>query len=260
MAGFLALPREVLSQDPQTGWFPGDFLTASIYVALCNKANWRDAAGVLPKQKAPLKVGQLVLSEREFASEHGLTRKRFRRVVEKLTKLRKLVPHKGPHGTIITICDYDKIYLDTEDEGTTKGTTRGPQGAHAGTYQDKETRRQGDNRESEQPAAPPPTPRKLSFSEWDMMAAKWLQKAIVMHNPQAVRAQKANLEKWADVFRRMREQDGLNEDQITVALRHTFEADSDTFWRSVIQSPEKFRAKWDQLTAKMHSKAKGWAS
>lgn len=108
------------------------------------------------------------------------------------------------------------------------------------------------------PRSAPPIPDesivgigKLSFTPWDMKAAVWLQKAVLMVNPAAVKAQKANLEKWADVFRRMRERDKLSEEAITQVLVWVFEQEEEKFWCTVIQSAEKFRQKWDQLTAKM---------
>ena len=95
-----------------------------------------------------------------------------------------------------------------------------------------------------------------------MKAAVWMQGAIVNHNPAAKIAKKANLKKWANEFRIMREQDGLTILEIGDILGWLFDPahpdfDPDPFWRLVIQSPTKFRAKWDQLTAKRHAPRKG---
>ena len=104
-------------------------------------------------------------------------------------------------------------------------------------------------------AAPPPAPR---FSEFDLKASRWLQKAVVLHNPDAVGARKAKAEAWADTFRLMREQDKLSEERIQDVLTWLFEPsrpdfDPDPFWRKHVLSAKKFRQKWDQLTAQMNS-------
>jgi hypothetical protein len=102
---------------------------------------------------------------------------------------------------------------------------------------------------------------KLTFSEPDMKLAAWFQKAIAANNPKARRVHRANLEQWADVFRLMREQDGLAHEEIGDVVCWLFDPEHpdyevDPFWRTVIQSPTKFREKWDTLSAKRHTPKK----
>lgn len=89
------------------------------------------------------------------------------------------------------------------------------------------------------------------ISEFDRKAAAWMQKAVLLANPHAVKARNANLAKWADEFRLMRECDKLDEHLIGQVLAYTFE--EDPFWRTVIQSPHKFRLKWDELSMRMNN-------
>jgi hypothetical protein len=84
-----------------------------------------------------------------------------------------------------------------------------------------------------------------------MRRATWMRDAIIAKNELAVRARKANLEKWADVFRMMREIDKLAEAEIKAVMEFIFLDDPDPFWRTQIQSAAKFREKWDVLAARM---------
>lgn len=118
--GFLALPRGILSQGPDA-WFPGDFRTACIYAALVNEANWRDGFSPLPRQRVPLKVGQLLLrgGQRDWADRHGFSRQALRTSLAYLRHNRKINPETNPHGTIITIIDYVELFLNWTDDQPT---------------------------------------------------------------------------------------------------------------------------------------------
>ncbi len=127
---------------------------------------------------------------------------------------------------------------------------------------------------SEAPAAPAgPTSGdkanlpKLTFTDADMKAATWLQKAVVFHNPAARKVHKANLERWANDFRLMREQDGLADEVVKEALLRLFEPEhgdyvADPFWRIQVQSPAALRKHWDKVTAVINNakpRAQGYA-
>ncbi len=92
------------------------------------------------------------------------------------------------------------------------------------------------------------------WTDWDMTAAAWLQKAVLLHNPAARKVRKANLEKWANDFRVMREQDELAGEVVQEAMTRLFEPNhpdhvADPFWRIQIQSPAALRKHWDKVTA-----------
>jgi hypothetical protein len=104
-----------------------------------------------------------------------------------------------------------------------------------------------------------PKPKKTTakavgyFHPWDMAMSNMMVTAITSFNPDGCK--KIDLDKWANVFRLMREQDGLEESKIEAVLDWTFK---DSFWSGVIQSPEGFRRNWDKITAKMNQvKRKG---
>jgi len=55
---------------------------------------------------------------------------------------------------------------------------------------------------------------------------------------------KPDLAKWANSVRLMREQDGRTDDDIRGLFQRV---QADDFWRVNILSPDKLRAKWDDL-------------
>ncbi len=81
------------------------------------------------------------------------------------------------------------------------------------------------------------------FSDDDMKLASWMLKRVQMVAPRA----QADLDKWADVIRLMRERDGLSHQHITNVFRLV---NQDSFWKANILSPTKLRDKFPQLEAK----------
>ncbi|MFM2589438.1 hypothetical protein [Vibrio sp. TBV020] len=81
------------------------------------------------------------------------------------------------------------------------------------------------------------------FSDDDMKLASWMLKRIQLVAPRT----QANLDKWADVIRLMRERNKLTHQHITNVFRL---ANQDSFWKTNILSPGKLRDKFPQLEAK----------
>jgi hypothetical protein len=77
-----------------------------------------------------------------------------------------------------------------------------------------------------------------------MKNTKLLFELMQENNPDV---KKPNLDKWADVFRLMREKDKRTDEQIKYLIHWT---QSDEFWKSNILSPSKLRKQWDQLVLK----------
>lgn len=93
--------------------------------------------------------------------------------------------------------------------------------------------------------------RTFKYSDSDMRAAHWFRDELAKENPLAVKLKRANLEAWADEFRKMRELDGHNPDDIATVALYVLQSE---FWRPNIQSPSKLRDKWDTLTAQILNK------
>jgi len=105
------------------------------------------------------------------------------------------------------------------------------------------------------PEPPPPKRARAAprFDPLDRELAACFQAHIARHNPDAVRIHRADLDAWANVFRLMREADGLSYRRIGEVMQY---ATGDPFWSIAIQSPAKLRKQWDRLTAEMRRKAK----
>jgi hypothetical protein len=112
------------------------------------------------------------------------------------------------------------------------------------------------------PAAPAPSLEEFVNlpnpppADWDTKAAAWLQKAIVLHNPNAKPPPPQALIKWADVFGQLRVDFG--ETAVKELLLRIFEPDHpdfivDPFWRINIQSPRDLRKHWNRITAQINN-------
>lgn len=85
------------------------------------------------------------------------------------------------------------------------------------------------------------------WNDWDLRMANWMIKDIRQIAPNH-NFHGGTPESFADVFRLMRERDGLREDDIEQVWAW---ANHDSFWRSNILSPHSLRKKFSQLKLKM---------
>lgn len=83
------------------------------------------------------------------------------------------------------------------------------------------------------------------FEIVDLENAKMLYDLILANNPTT--RQKPNLEKWANVFRLIRERDKQKDSTVKYLLNW---CQHDPFWKTNILCPTKFRQKWDKLYLK----------
>lgn len=85
------------------------------------------------------------------------------------------------------------------------------------------------------------TRRALRFDEADLATAVWMHEVIAQRQPGR---KPPKFERWANEIRLLREADKRTDEQI----RDLYEwCHNDSFWSTVILSPDKLRAKWDDL-------------
>ena len=96
------------------------------------------------------------------------------------------------------------------------------------------------------------------MSQWDASMAAWLQKAVLVVNPEALKVKQAKLSKWADTFRLLREKDRRHPNTIKRVLTWVFtgEGEQREWWRARVQSPESLRSNWDAIWARMVEEVK----
>jgi len=125
--------------DRQSNEFYGDGRLLAVWLLLISWANFKDGKTKLKRQKILLKRGQLVTSEREIAKQLGFSKTSVRRCLSYFEENEKIRPQAGPHGTIITILNYDKYQ---PQEGLT-GPLNSPHPDHTRT--NIEERNKGNN-------------------------------------------------------------------------------------------------------------------
>jgi hypothetical protein len=149
--GFVAIPRWMYSDNPQTNPFYGDYALRSVFMLLMVWAEWKDAEHMLPRQRVKLKRGQLVTSAKEICENTGLGRQATRRCLENLEITGKINQQTNHQGTIITICDYDELVGYDAGSQPTSQPTPNQRPTNAQPHQNKLTREQKNKEEG--PAA-----------------------------------------------------------------------------------------------------------
>lgn len=121
MRGFVGIPNGVNSQGADA-WFPGQPRTALIYTLLVLRANYKDGATPLPRQRITLKTGQLVMGREEFEDQFGWSQQTFRTTMKQLESNRWITRH----GSVITILNYIELFASrpTGQPGHNQDTTR----------------------------------------------------------------------------------------------------------------------------------------
>lgn len=89
--------------------------------------------------------------------------------------------------------------------------------------------------------------RETKYIPADLATAEDIFSHLTKLNPSQKRP---NMAKWADSVRLLRERDGRTHGQILDLMAWV---QSDSFWRTVILSPDKLREKWDALTIKKNA-------
>lgn len=86
------------------------------------------------------------------------------------------------------------------------------------------------------------------FTDDDLTCANYIKDKIALTFPKA--AAKANISKWADVVRLMRERDGLDHKRICQLIALVSKSD---FWRKNIQSAATLRDKFERLEVELRA-------
>lgn len=111
-------------------WLEEDLLARSVLDVLVRWANYEDSPS---NAKIILKRGQCATSAYELSKRFKLGRMRIRRVLELLQERSVINLHSNPHGTIVTICNYDR-YQSNEKHPTNQATYDQPTGNLPPTY------------------------------------------------------------------------------------------------------------------------------
>lgn len=90
----------------------------------------------------------------------------------------------------------------------------------------------------------------VGYTDDDMKTAEWIWKRIVELQPNR---KPPKLDKWADTIRLMRMRDNRSLSKICEVF---YWANNDSFWKTIILSPDKLREKFDDLSLKMQQPVK----
>ena len=120
MEGYIKLYRQIMKWE----WYD-DANTFRLFIHLLLKANYEDAQW----RGLKIKRGQLFTSIGHLSHELKISNKAIRIALDKLIKTKEVASKGASNGTMITICKYDSYQSSFNEEGQTKGQTRGKRGA-----------------------------------------------------------------------------------------------------------------------------------
>jgi hypothetical protein len=118
----------------------------------------------------------------------------------------------------------------------------------------KENSKETSKRKSKYNVPDSEKPNPGRFDPEDMRLAKLLETLMNENNPSRKQESEAQLRKWADCCRLMRERDDRNAEGIEGIIRFS---QNDDFWKQNILSMDKLRIQYDRLTLKMEGKENG---
>lgn len=118
----------------RTNKFYGDHAKAYVFLTLISWANYEEGKTLLKKQQITLKRGQVATSQREILDWTGLSRKVVERCLKTLEMDQAIEQQKGPHGSVITICNYDSYQSKKDLEEQQKEQQKEQQRSHTGAY------------------------------------------------------------------------------------------------------------------------------
>lgn len=117
---------------------------------------------------------------------------------------------------------------------------------HSGEQEGK-GREEEREEEGKREKVPPTGDTPVKFSPEDLSVAEQIFEDV----KRVAKSAKANLPKWAETIRLMRERDSHSHDEILTTFTW---ANRDSFWQANILSPDKLRDKWATLEAQMGRK------
>lgn len=203
-----------------------------------------------------LEAGQYVIRTRLFAQDLRISRNTLDRRLAILEELKCVRIERTPKYLLTTVLNW----LDYQRHPSEAGSRTEPPSADAGSPVEPPSeppsephhKNEFKNKNSSRPRSATPDQategngrQKPALSDGDRETASWIWDAIRAMQPTRKRP---DLAKWADAIRLMRQRDGRTDQ----AIRETFAAaNRDSFWRTNILSPDKLRAKWDDLRLKL---------
>ena len=183
------------------------------------------------RSQVDLLPGQFIYGRKSAAKELQLPESTVRLKMERLVALDAISMQSATHFTIVSICNWSR-YQNSPEKNSHPPATHPPQ-----------TKNLNSTSSYSPNSSPSPTP-KPRFGGEDLELAKWIWERVRALQPSR---KTPNFEKWAGTVRLMRDRDG----RTVGAIRTLFAwCNADPFWCTNVLSPEKLRAKWDDLELK----------
>jgi len=106
---FVAVPRVFFTPDPRLNPFHLRNDERTLFIYLLMNANWIESAALLPRQNIRLKRGQIAIGREKLAKDLRFSVQKTRTLLKHLETNQLINQQNNRLGSIITICNYDKI-------------------------------------------------------------------------------------------------------------------------------------------------------
>lgn len=247
MKGWVKLHRQIRDH-----WLYNEKRKFSKYEAwldLIMDANHKDSRFILGNEMVEVQRGQKITSIRDLCDRWGWSNTKVRNFLDILENDQMILVKSDTKKTLITIVNYEFFQGQDDTE-----TTEKRHGNDAETTQ-KHTNKNVKNIENEKNEKDKPSSRNKPkvYSEDDAyyQMALYFHEKVMQHaaqNNKAHLVENANLQKWADEFRKIIEIDKRNKMELKQVIDW---ATTDPFWQLNILSPSKLRGKYVDLAMKM---------
>ena len=226
MQGYIKLHRKLLDWE----WYD-DINTSRLFIHLLLTANHKDNNW----RGITILRGERLTSLDKISSETGLSVSKIRTSVKKLISTNELASKSHTQHTVFIMKNYDAYQGVDKPIANESQTDDKPIATNKNDKNDKE--------EVIKTLV-------VKFSTDHMDFVKGMYSLILKV---AEKTKEPNFNKWADDIRLMNEVDNLDLSDMANVFRW---ANQDTFWRTNILSPAKFRKQYSALHAKMTEETK----
>ena len=244
MDGWIKLYRKIL--DNPIVCKDSDHLAVWVYLLL--NATHKQYQTIFMGKKITLRPGQLITGRKVIAEKFKISESKVQRILKSFENEHQIEQQNGNKNRLITILSWDEYqFLEHQDEHllNNKRTTTEQQ---VNTYKNDKNVKKDKNKTSSRNK-----PKVYSEEDNYYQMAVYLHERIMEHaafNKKDHLVRNADMQKWADEFRKIVELDKRDTKELRKVIDWTT---ADPFWQLNILSPAALRKQYVQLAMKMET-------
>ncbi|MEK3851240.1 hypothetical protein MKX59_19560 [Paenibacillus sp. FSL R7-0340] len=249
--GWISVHRKML--DNPVVCKDGDYMAVWMYLLL--NATHTEYPALFSGKKVILQPGQLITGRKSISEKLNISESKVQRILKSFESEHQIEQQNGNKNRLVTVVswsEYQESEQQNEQQLNNKRTTTEQQ---VNTNNNVITEQQ--NNENKKPPSPKNPKRIYSEDDRNFKLAKRFhelayQNALEIGTDHLIES--PNFQKWANTFRLMIEKQKLSEAEIGEVVKFAL---SDSFYRTIIFSPDNLRKQYQAILTKMRTQGGG---